>query len=706
MESTVSFDVREGGIAVALINRPPVNAIDASVRAGLWDAVKRTEADPAVKALVVACAGRTFLSGADLGELGSTIREPNYYDTLAALEGCSKPVIAALHGTALGGGLETAISCHYRVAVKEARVGMPEITLGIIPGAGGTQRLPRLIGARAALEFMLGGALISAAEAKDLGLVDEVAEGDPVEAGVAYARRLVAEGAGPRRTGERTADATGFDEAGIAASLAKFARPLKGRTTQFDSVKVVKAAVEKPLAEGLAYECEVSAASLLTTESLALRHVFFAERETARIPGLGGEVKAQPIRKAAVVGAGTMGGGITMAFADSGVPVTLVDINQEALDRGLKTIRGAYEATVKRGRLTPEALEQRMALISGALSINEAADVDVVVEAVFENMELKKKVLAELDRVVQPNAVLASNTSTLSITELASVTSRPAKVVGLHFFVPANVMRLLEIVRGKQTSLETIATGLDVAKKLRKIGVVVGDGFGFVGNRMMLDGYFREAEQMMLEGVSPDRIDRVAEDFGFSMGPNRVNDMAGVDVGTRTREELLKRESRADPYHVVSDALTGLGRLGQKSGAGVYRYVEGDRTPHVDPEVTALAAKLAADRGIAPREVSDEEILDRLTLPLINIGAQILDEGLAYRAGDIDVVWTSGYGFPRWRGGPMFYADTLGVAKVVEKIRAYHAKFGAYWTPAPLLERLAAQGGSFAGWDSKLDQAA
>jgi len=705
LDKVVSFDVQDG-VAVALIDRPPVNAIDASVRAGLGDAVRRAQADPAIKALVIACAGRTFLSGADLGELGSAIAEPNYYDTLALIEACSKPVIASLHGTALGGGLETAMACHYRCAVRTARVGMPEMNLGIIPGAGGTQRLPRLIGAAMALELMLTAEMVDAERAKTLGIVDEVFDGDPTVAGVAYARRLIAQGAGPRRTGERAVDSSGFDDAGVKAILDKASRGLKGRTTQFESVRTVKASIDLPFAEGLAFEKQVSDASLMTTESQALRHVFFAERETGRIPGLPASVKPLEIKTAAVIGAGTMGGGITMAFADSGTPVTLIDISQEALDRGLKTIRANYETTVKRGRLTPEDLEKRMALISSATSSTAAKDADVVVEAVFENMELKKRVLAELDGIVRPDAILATNTSTLSITELSSVTKHPTRVVGLHFFVPANVMRLLEIVRGASTSPQAIVTGLEVAKKLRKVGVVVGDGFGFVGNRMMLDGYFRETEQLMLEGATPEQIDRVVEGFGFAMGPNKVNDMAGVDVGTRTREELLKREARPDPYHVVSDALTAMGRLGQKTGAGVYRYVAGDRTTHPDPEVLAVAKRLADERGIVQREISDEEVLDRCILPLINIGAQILEDGLAYRASDIDVVWTSGYGFPRWRGGPLFYGDTLGLPKVLEKVRAYHAKLGSYWTPSPLLERLVAQGLTFAQWDQALEKAA
>jgi len=702
MSQIVSLSV-QGDIAVLTVDRPPVNAINAEVRAGILEGLKAAEADPAVKAVILACAGRTFLSGADLAELRSEVPEPAYHLVLKALDGASKPVVAALFGFVQGGGLELSMACHYRVAASAARIGMPEINLGILPGAGGTQLLPRLVGAAPALTLMVEGRPIDAARAKELGLIDAVAE-DVAEGALALARALIEKGEGPRRTSVRKPDTAGFDEAAIQQLLEKNARALKGRTTQHELVRAVQAAVDTSFDEGLLFEKQISDASLKSAEGQALIHMFFAEREAGRIPGLAPEVKALPIRKAAVIGAGTMGGGIAMSLVDAGIPVTLIEAKQENLDRGLGVIRSNYEATVKRGRLTPEALEQRMGLITGALDMSAASDVDVVIEAVFEDMALKKSVLSQLDKVLPAHAILASNTSSLSLNELASATSRPDKVVGLHFFSPANVMRLLEIVRGDKTSSETLVTALDLAKTLRKIGVVVGDGFGFVGNRMMLDGEFREAELMLMEGIEPQRIDAVAEEFGFAMGPNRVNDMAGVDIGTKVRLELAKQEPREAPYHVVSDALTGLGRLGQKTGAGVYRYVPGDRNPHPDPEVDALVRKLAAQYSVGPRQNTDQEIEERLVLSLINVGAQILEEGIAYRASDIDVIWTSGYGFPRRRGGPMHYADRLGLPHVLERIRHYHDLLGDYWRPAPILERLVKEGRTFAAWDAERSQ--
>jgi 3-hydroxyacyl-CoA dehydrogenase len=698
MTETVRYE-RDGEIGVIVIDRPPVNAVDVTIRAGLWKALDAAEADADVKVVLVYCAGRTFMSGADLNELGGTIAEPNYYNTLDRIEAATKPVVAAFHGMALGGGLETAMACHYRVAVPDAKMGMPEITLGIVPGAGGTQRLPRLIGARGALEMMITGAPVDAARALELGLIDAIVEGSPRDGGLAYARKLAAEGAGPRRTGDRTADATGFSEVEVAEYLKAQARGLKGRTTQNRTIAALRAAVDLPMPEGLKREDEISRASLKDREGEALRHVFFAEREVGRIPGLP-PMQPGPIGKVAVVGAGTMGGGIAMSLANSGVPTTLIDVSEAALERGLSVIRGNYDQTVKRGRMTPADVEQRMGLISGATSMSGAADADVVIEAVFEDMDLKKKIIAEADKVAPAHAILASNTSTLSISELAQVTGRPSQVVGLHFFSPAHIMRLLEIVRGEATSNETLVTSLEVARKLKKIGVVSGDAFGFIGNKMMLDGYFREAEQLLLEGASAEQVDRVMEAFGFAMGPHRVNDMAGIDVGTKVREELFKKETRPDPYFVVSDALTAEGKIGQKSGEGVYLYKAGDRANYPNPATEALIARLAADRGITPRQIEDHEIEERCILPLINIGAQLLDDGVAYRAKDIDVVWTSGYGFPRHLGGPMFYADTLGLTNVLDRIEAYQAKSDYYWKPAPLLVKLAREGASFTSYDA------
>ncbi len=696
---SVKFETRDG-IAVALIDRPPVNAIDASVRAGLLWAVTRAVENAETQALLIVCAGRTFMSGADLAELGGTIAPPGYAETLAALENCPKPVIAALHGTALGGGLEVAMACHYRCATPTARMGMPEITLGIIPGAGGTQRLPRLIGSLNALGMLLSGAPIDAPRARELGLLDEIVGEDALAGGLDYAQRLVKEGARPRPTRASNQRLQVLDDAAIGSALEQHGRALKGRTTQHALIRAIDATNKLDFDAALRFEAQLSAESLTTPESRALRHVFFAERECGRVPGLVPDGAVPPVRKAVVIGAGTMGGGIAMALADAGIAVSLVENDARALERGLATIRSNYQAAVQRGRLTADAADARVRGIQGTLEFDAAREADVAIEAVFEDFELKRTILARLDALLPPQALLASNTSSLSLGGLAGATRHPARVVGLHFFSPANVMRLLEIVRGAQTSDATLLGALALAKTLRKVGVVVGDGFGFVGNRMMLDGYFREAELMLLQGVAPARIDAVMEKFGFAMGPNKVNDMAGVDVGTRVRGELLRRESRPAPYHVVSDALTARGHLGQKTGQGIYRYVAGDRAPHDNPGLAPLIAELAARHGVVPREVSDLEIERRCVLSLVNIGAAILQEGLAYRASDIDVIWTSGYGFPRWRGGPMCYADSLGLPEVVEWIRELaQTGGGSYWTVAPLLAELARDGRTFAERD-------
>jgi 3-hydroxyacyl-CoA dehydrogenase len=662
---TVSFEL-QGEIALALIDRPPVNAINFEVRAGLLEAVRKFAEDPAARILVIACRGRTFMSGADLGELGSVVPPPTYREVLTAIESSAKPVVAAVHGTALGGGLEIAMACHFRVATAGARLGMPEITLGIIPGAGGTQRLPRLVGAAHALELLVEGAPITATRAREIGLIDEIVDDDVVAGATAFARRLTV-ATPPRRTREQPVDSSGIDAAAVDALFARHARALKGRTTQHLVVRAVQAAASLPFDEGLAVESRLSAESLDMPESRALRHVFFAERECARVPGLKPAGSVPPVTAAAVVGAGTMGSGIAMALSDAGIRTLLIERDAAALARGLEIIRNNYTASLKRGRLDAAGVEERIARITGTLEMESARDATLAIEAVFEDFALKQSVLARLDAVLPAGAILASNTSSLSVTELARATRRPDRVIGLHFFSPANVMRLLEIVRGQETSADTILAGLALAKSLRKIGVVVGDGFGFVGNRMMLDGYFREAELMLLQGVAPERIDAVMEAFGFAMGPNRVNDMAGIDVGTKVRIELARREPRVPPYHVVSDAFTAMGRLGQKSRKGIYRYEPGDRTARPDADVAGIIKQLAAQHGIAPRDVSDAEIEQRCVFSLVNVGAQILHEGLAYRASDIDVVWTSGYGFPRFRGGPMFYADEVGLERVVER---------------------------------------
>ena len=687
-------------IALAIVDRPPVNAIDSGVRGGLLRAAQRAVVDDSIRALVIACRGRTFMSGADLAELGATILPPSYAETLAALENCPKPVVAAMHGTALGGGLEIAMACHYRCAARGARMGMPEITLGILPGAGGTQRLPRLVGSEHALDLLLSGGMIDATRARELGLIDEIVDGDALEGGLDYARRLVTARALPRPTRSLPVRQPPLGEDEVATILKRHARALRGRTTQDKIVAALRAAAQLPFDDGLKLEAQLSAESIDTLESRALRHVFFAERECGRIPGLKSQGPAPEFRRAAVIGAGTMGSGIAMTLADAGIPTSLIERDRVALDRGLGLIRDNYAGSVQRGRIDAATADARTAMIEGTLDPEASRDASLVIEAVFEDFELKRSVLSRLDSIVTPDAIIASNTSSLSLTALADATRRPDRVIGLHFFSPANVMRLLEIVRGARTSEATILAGLSLAKRLRKTGVVVGDGFGFVGNRMMLDGYFRESELMLLQGVAAERIDAVMEAFGFAMGPNRVNDMAGIDVGTRVRAELTKREARAGPYHVVSDALTAMGRVGQKSGKGVYRYVPGNRAPLVDAEFPSLVRALAERHGVQPRVVLDTEVERRCVLSLINIGAQILDEGLAYRAADIDVIWTSGYGFPRWRGGPMFYADSLGLDRIVAQIEDLASTGGRdYWRVSRLLRELAESGRTFAEWD-------
>jgi 3-hydroxyacyl-CoA dehydrogenase len=690
---------KSGAIALLVVDNPPVNAVNASVRAGLISGVQMATADASVAALVVVGAGNSFIAGADLNEFDNGIAEPSYRDAMAALEECSKPVVIMIHGMTLGAGVEVALAGHYRIANAKAKFGLPEITLGVVPGAGATQRLPRLIGPAAALNMLLSGASIGVAEALEAGLIDAIIDGEPTSAGVSYAEKLIAENAPPRPTRARTAVFSGDADAEIAALLKTHSRGLKGRSTQLALVEAVKGAVDLPFDDGLAEEARLSDASLKTRESLALRHMFFAERATAKIPDVASNLKPRTISRVAVIGAGTMGSGIAMAFSNAGFDVVLMDASADGLERGRQAIRSNYEGNVKRGRMTLEQAEATIAKVALTLDMADIANADLVVEAVFENMDLKKKVLAQIDAVVGPDAIIASNTSSLSVTELGSATDRPDKVIGLHFFSPAHIMKLLEIVRGDQTSAETLLTGLEVAKRIKKIPAVSGDGFGFIGNRMMLDGAFREGEQMMLEGAGVDQIDRAIEGFGFAMGPSRVNDMAGVDIGSLVRQQLALRATRADPYCMVSDTLTPMGRVGQKVGKGFYNYTADPRVGALDPEVTAIIERLAAERGIERRAFTDEEIVERFVLQLINVGADILAEGIAYRAADIDVVWVHGFGFPRHLGGPMFHADTLGLRQVLDRVNYWHGRCGHYWKPAALLEQLANAGSSFADFD-------
>jgi len=688
-----------GPVGLICIDNPPVNAISHSVRLELVDAITRAERNSSIKVLLIMSSGELFSAGADISEFDRPEGEPSFQQVEARIEFCHLPVVAAIHGLALGGGLELVMACHYRLAHKNAKLGMPEITLGIIPGAGGTQRLPRLIGMRAALDMILSGTPVSALDAKAKGLVDEVAEGDLRDAALSFCKRLVHERLGPRPTCDRTV-IEDLDDAAIAAALRPHARALKGRTTQDLVIEAIKAS-KLPFSQGIAIETALAQKSLATRESLALRHVFFAERESGKSSGVSSAKQAQPpwIRRVAIIGAGTMGSGIAMAFADAGLEVLVTDNDPAALTRSREIIQSTYASSVKRRRITQNIADDRIRHIRNSLVLAELADADLAIEAVFEDMELKKDVLSKLDSILPAERLLATNTSTLSVTELARATAHPERVLGLHFFVPAHASKLLEIVRTEYASAESLSTAFRVAKLLKKVAVVSRDAFGFIGNRMMLDGYFREAEQLLLEGATPRQVDTALENFGFAMGPQRVSDLGGNDVGTKARVQLFKRESRPDPYFVIADRLTEMGRLGQKTGRGFYGYESGSRDAVPDPEVIGIIEKLAAERGILRREINDQEIVERCILSLINVGSIVLEKGIAARAADIDVVWTSGYGFPRHLGGPMFYADTLGLSHVLQRIRHYYEKLGYYWRPAKLIERLVAAGSSFEQWD-------
>ena len=696
--NAVTFE-QHGLVALIQIENPPVNALSRDVRAGIAEALATVSNKPQFKVLLLISAGNMFSAGADLTEFETGMAEPSLQNVQAALESAPLPVVAAIHGLALGGGLELAMACHYRIAHKGAKLGLPEITLGIVPGAGGTQRLPRLIGARPALDMILAGTPIAAYDAKASGLLDEVVEGDLREAALNFSRQLIQHGRGPRPTRDKVLPKA-LDESDVAGSLAAHARALRGRTTQKLVIEAIKAAT-LPFGEGAAIEAELANQSLGSRESLALRHIFFAERESGKVAGVSKGGQQPEIKRVAIVGAGTMGSGIAAAFADSGRSVTLIDTTEAALGRSRENLHSIYSSGVKRGRITQEVAEERMNRISGTVDFEGAASADVAIEAVFEDMDLKKQVLSNLDRILPPQHMIASNTSTLSLTELGRATQHPGRVAGLHFFVPAHASKLLEIVRGRDTTPETLATALYVAKLLKKIPVVSGDAFGFIGNRMMLDGYFREAEQLLLEGASVLQIDTALETFGFAMGPQRVSDLGGNDVGTKVRVQLFKREQRPDPYFVIADRLTQLGWLGQKTGRGFYLYPDGGRSAQPDPEVEALIKKIASERNISRHEISDHEIVERCMLSLINAGAMVLEEGIASRASDIDVVWTSGYGFPRHLGGPMFYADTMGLGNVAERIRHYHGMLGHYWRPTRLIENLAAENSTFEQYDRK-----
>ena len=687
---------QDGEIAVIVINNPPVNTITAAVRAGLERALRTLASLTAVRAVLLRCEGSSFCSGADIGEFKGPPMEAEYRDLFGRLEAQSIPVIAAMHGTVLGGGLEIALACHYRVAASGTRFGFPEVTLGIIPGAGGTQRMPRLIGIEKSLELILSARPVDAGQAMTLGFLDETIEGDLTVGALAYVRRLLDTGAGPRRTSDRPV-------APVAAEVvAKFkeqaGKQYPNRLAPLTAIEAVTASARLPLDQGLLLEDRLVNGAKLTPESRGSIHVFFAERETRKVLGLP-DGSSHEIRTAGIVGAGTMGGGIAMCFANAGIPVTLVDTTTEALQRGLAVIDRNYQSMVKRGRLQPEDKEKRMTLIGTALDYGAFADADVIIEAVFENMELKKKIFSALDVATKPGALLASNTSTLDVTEIARATRRPSDVIGTHFFSPANVMPLLEVIRTDLTGPTALRTAMNLAKQLRKTPVLARVCYGFVGNRMM-EGYAREAERIVLEGATPQQVDSVLEQWGMAMGILAVFDMAGVEVGVNVHKANADRYPPDPTYYQADFALVEAGRLGQKNGKGYYRYEAADRARHEDPEALAILRARAQQLGVPRRIHPDKEILNRCLYPLLNEGFRILQEGVVQRASDIDVVWTSGYGFPRYRGGPMFYAELIGLETLLEGIEGFRKEFGPmHWEPAPLLIELVKRGRTIADWE-------
>ncbi len=693
---TVSLAI-EDGIAVVTIRNPPVNVISAAVRAGLSDALTRLATLSAARAVVLTAEGSTFCSGADIGEFAGPPREAEYRDLFRRLEQFPIPIVAALHGTVLGGGLELALACHFRVAAAGTRLGLPELTLGIIPGAGGTQRMPRLIGVERTLELLFSGRPVDAERALELGFIDQVSEGAVAEAAKACARALLAQGKGPRRTCDRPVDPSSATPAIIERLRDEASRSFPHRTAPFSAIEAVTASLSLPFEEALLLEEQIANRTKTTIEAKALIHVFFAERETRKIPG-GQAGPPRAIRRAGIVGAGTMGAGIAICFANAGVPVTLLDIDDERIARGRSAIADIYASMVQRGRISAADRDKRLELIGGSSSYETLGDADVIVEAVFESLELKQRVFSSLDRIAKPGAILATNTSTLDINQIAAATARPADVIGLHFFSPAHVMPLLEVVRADQTSADSVSAAMDLAKLLRKTPVLAKVCYGFIGNRMM-EGYAREAQRMVLEGATPREVDSALERFGMAMGILAVFDMAGIDVGVNVHRSNADRYPPDPTYYQADIALYSAGRLGRKSGRGYYRYAPGDRTRHDDPEAIVILRAHAARLAVPPADHSETEILERCLYPLINEGLRILEEGVALRSGDIDVVWTSGYGFPRYRGGPMFYADTLGLEAVHEGLMRYRERFGPmHWEPAPLLTQLVREGRSLSDW--------
>lgn len=676
---------RHGDVLIVLSNNPPVNALGHAVREGLVAAIEQAEADDAVHAVVILCQGSTFFAGADITEFGKPMQLPMLPQVVDRIEACTKPVVAAIHGTAFGGGLEVALASHYRVAVPSAKLGVPEVKLGLLPGAGGTQRLPRAAGVRKALEMATSGSPISAKEAYACGLVDRLIEGDLEQHAVAYAeevrdvRPIPITSARDDKLEEARTDPALFDD-----FRKEQGRKFRGFDAPEANVKAIEAAIAKPYAEGVQDERRLFMELMSGTQAKAQQYFFFAERKASKIEALPEGTQPRAISKVGVIGAGTMGGGISMNFLSAGIPVTIVEQQQDALDRGTGIIRKNYQATAAKGRMTEAQVDQAMALLTPSLSLDDLADCDLIIEAVFENMDVKKEVFGKLDRIAKPGAILASNTSYLNVDEIASATSRPQDVLGLHFFSPANIMKLLEVVRGAKTAPDVLVTAMQLAKRIRKVAVVAGVCFGFIGNRMLIPRQ-TEANKLLLEGATPEQIDRVHVEFGMPMGPFQMADLAGVDIGWHR-----------DPTRVetIRDALCAIDRWGQKKGAGFYDY-DDKRRPSPSPKVQEIIDGFRRQAGIAPREIDDREIIERTLYTMVNEAAKILDEGMAQRASDVDVVWVYGYGWPVYRGGPMFWADTEGLDTIVEGLKRQQARMGDDFSLSPLLARKAEAGEKF-----------
>jgi len=682
---------RHDAVAIVTIDSPPVNALSAAVRKGILDGVTSAAADPQVQAIVVTCAGRTFIAGADITEFGKPPQSPSLHEVIAGIEASPKPVVAAIHGTALGGGLELALGCHFRVATKDAKLGLPEVKLGLLPGAGGTQRLPRAVGPELAVEMIVGGNPIGAAQALKTGLIEEIVDGAPAAGGEAFARKVLAEKRPLRKLRDddsklaaAKADKSIFTNAAAAANKRN-----RGLEAPLAAAEAVSHSLDQPFDVALKSERDLFIKLMNGDQSKAQRYAFFAEREAGKIAGVPEGTKPRKVEQVAIIGAGTMGGGIAMSFVSAGIPVTLIETGEEPLKRGLGVMQKNFEATAARGGIPADAPAKRMGLITGVVGLENVKNADLIIEAVFETMEVKKDVFGKIDQYAKPGAVLASNTSYLDIDKIAAVTKRPQDVLGMHFFSPANVMKLCEIVRGAKTAPDALMTAVSIAKKIAKVPVVVGVCDGFVGNRM-LAARGKQAEKFLFEGALPQQVDAVMTKFGLPMGAFAMGDLAGLDIGWRSRKDRgIKSE--------IADALCEAGRFGQKTGKGYYKYEGGSRSPLPDPDVEKLIHGTLAKMGLKPREISDEEIHERMTYPMINEGARILEEKIAARPSDIDVVWLYGYGWPIYRGGPMFYADQVGLKKIAERLSFYAKQTNdPSLEPAPLLKRLADEGKTFA----------